>query len=130
MKPILLSAGKGRTKISLSTHWIGEDLIVFLFNKQGHIGAVAVADYSRAENRASTSIITRLGHKDDPIAYAAAYKLSKRLQQPICAIAGIHVDDITEEEISEIVRNCETLVDKLSRKLDVGSRRSAAGGRR
>jgi hypothetical protein len=122
MKRILLSKGKGRTKVNLSADWIGTDLIVCLFNTQGHIGAVAVADYSHTENRASTSIITRLGHKDDPIAYAAAYRLCKSLRRPVCAIAGIHVDAITEAEIAEIVRNCEALVEKLSQRSEVDSR--------
>jgi gallate decarboxylase subunit D len=122
MNQIQLNAGKGRTRVHLSTDWIGEDLIVRLFNKQGHIGAVAVADYSYPENRASTSVITRFGHKDDPIAYAAAYQLCKNLKKPVCAIAGIHVDNITEAEITEIVRNCEALVERLSRRLVVASR--------
>ena len=51
MKPIALNAGRGRTKVSLSAQWIGTDLIVCLFNGQGHLGAVAVADFCHAENK-------------------------------------------------------------------------------
>jgi gallate decarboxylase subunit D len=122
MKRMLLNEGKGRTRVSLSAQWIGKDLIVCLFNKQGHLGAVAVADFSDEENRASTSVITRLGHKDDSIAYYAAYNLCKRLRKPVCAIAGIHLDNITEEEITQISQNCDALVDKFSRQSLVGSR--------
>ena len=96
MKPILLNAGRGRTKVSLSAQWIGKDLIVCLFNGQGHLGAVAVADFCHAENRASTSVITRLGHKDDAVASNAAHTLCRKFKKPVCVIAGIHVDDITE----------------------------------
>ena len=98
--------------MQLSTHLIGSDLIVCIFNEQGHIGAVAVAEYDFKENRASTSVITRLGHKDDRVAYNAAYKLCSRLRKPVCAIAGIHVDNISKEEISKIMHNCEALVEK------------------
>ena len=122
MKRILLSEGKGRTQVSLSTDFIGKDLIVCLFNGQGHLGAVAIADFSATEHRASTSVITRLGHKDDSVAYNAAYKLCKRLKRPVCTIAGIHLDDITDEEIAQIARNCYVLVDELSRQLVVSSR--------
>jgi gallate decarboxylase subunit D len=115
MKPGVLNTGRGRTKVSLSAHWIGNDLIVCLFNGQGHLGAVAVADFCRAENRASTSVITRLGHKDDAVARHAALTLCRKFKKPVCAIAGIHVDDITEEEIAEILRNCDSLVEKFSR---------------
>jgi hypothetical protein len=75
MKPILMKTGKGRTKVSLSAQRMGRDLIVYLFNEQAHLGAIAVADYSKDENRASTSVITRLGHKDDAVASNAAHKL-------------------------------------------------------
>jgi gallate decarboxylase subunit D len=122
MKQVILSRGKGRTKVSLSATRIGEDLIVFLFNKQGHLGATAMSDYSHADNRASTSVLTRLGHKDDSIAYKAAHTLCKRLKKPVCAIAGIHVDNITEAEIAEVIQNCEALVERLCRQLSVDSR--------
>jgi gallate decarboxylase subunit D len=112
MKSVRLSQGTGRTRVQLSTQLIGSDLIVCIFNKQGHIGAVAVADYDSRENRASTSVITRLGHKDDQVAYNAAYKLCSRLRKPVCAIAGIHVDNISKEEIAQITRNCDTLLEK------------------
>jgi hypothetical protein len=118
MKPIVLSEGTGRTKINLSVQWIGKDLIVSIHNEHGHLGAVAVADYCHEENRASTSVITRLGHKDDAIAVQAAYQLCKRTQKPICAIVGIHLDSITQEEISQITLNCEKLVEECSRQIE------------
>ena len=39
--------------------------------------------------------------------------LCKGLKKPICAIAGIHLDNITETEIARITRNCEKLVKRL-----------------
>jgi gallate decarboxylase subunit D len=113
MAAILLSEGTGRTRIDLSTQRIGSDLVVFLFNEYAHVGAVAMADFNHQENRASTSVMTRFGHKDDLLAYNAAYRLCKQLRIPVCAIAGIHLDNITEEEISEIKHNCEVLIERL-----------------
>ena len=98
--------------MSLTTQLIGSDLIVSIFNKQGHIGAVAVAEFDSKAKRASTSVITRLGHKDDQIAYNAAYRLCRLLRKPVCAIAGIHLDDISKEEIALITRNCDALLSK------------------
>ena len=111
MKSLLLHEGTGRTRISLSNHSIGNDLIVCLFNECGHIGAVAVAEFCREENRASTSVITRYGHKEDAVASRAAHQLCKALKKPICAIVGIHLDNITDEEIAQITQNCDTLVE-------------------
>jgi hypothetical protein len=121
MKTISLTEGIGRVNVRLSTQLIGEDLIVFIFNKGAHLGAVAVADFSREENRASTSVITRLGHKDDSIAYAAAYRLCKKLKKPVCAIVGIHLDNITDEEIVQITENCHMLVKNCIQQLSVSS---------
>jgi len=112
-KPQLLREGTGRTTVSLSTHAMGEDLVVYVFNEQAHLGAIAVADYSPAEGRVSTSVITRLGHKDDVIASSAARKLCKHLKSPVCVIAGIHLDGITVDEISRIMQNCDKLVEKF-----------------
>ena len=121
MKSISLNAGKGRTKVSLSARWIGKDLIIYLFNGQGHLGAVAMADFCREEKRASSSVITRLGHRDDAIAVGAAQQLCRKLKRPVCTIAGIHLDAISQDEIAEIVRNCGLLVERLAGQLTGGS---------
>ena len=102
--------GVGRTQVGISVNRIGEDLIVYLFNDAGHIGAVAVADYSEEENRASVSVITRPGHKEDALASDAAHKICNSVRKSVCVIAGIHVDNITKEEIAEILKNCEKLI--------------------
>ena len=113
MKTVSLTEGSGRTEVHLAAQWLGNDLIVCFYNGQGHIGATAVAEYHPGEKRASTSVITRFGHKDDAVAYSAAHRLCKSLKIPVCAIAGIHVDNITEAEITEIKENCGRLVEKF-----------------
>ena len=113
----MLSEGTGRTRVSLSASSIGDDLIVCLFNEAGHLGAVAVADYEGQKSRASTSVITRLGHKEDQVASRSAYRLCKHLKAPVCVIAGIHVDGITREEIAQITRNCDRLVDQFIQRI-------------
>jgi len=104
--------GTGRTEVSLVVQTIGDDLFVRLFNGQEHIGAVALSEYHPEENRASTSVITRFGHKDDSVAHMAAHKICRHLKKPVCAIAGIHLDNITKEEIEQIVKNCSTLIER------------------
>ena len=104
--------GNGRTRIGISVNRIGKDLIVCLFNDAGHIGAAAVADYCEKGNRASVSVITRHGHMEDAIASDAARRLCKASRQPVCVIVGIHLDNITKEEIAEITANCEKLISR------------------
>ena len=110
LTPALYHEGDGRTRVGMSVNQIGEDLVVCLFNEAGHIGATAVADFCEKENRASVSVITRPGHMEDKLASDAARRLCKAVRRPVCVIAGIHLDNITEDEIAEILANCEKLL--------------------
>lgn len=109
MKSLTLTEGSGRTGVTLMIDPIGDDLVVRIFNERGHLGAVALAEYSHAEGRTSTSVITRLGHKDDRVAAEVAHDLSSHFRKPVCVVAGIHLDNITLAEIDEILENCRKL---------------------
>ena len=113
VKECQLHKGEGRTRITLEVKSLGNDIVVCIYNKNAHIGAVAVGEYDSNENRASTSVITRLGHKDDPIAQRAAYLISKHMKRPSCVIAGVHLDKITEAEIQTLLLNSEMLVNEF-----------------
>lgn len=109
--------GEGRTKVSLDAHRVGDDLVVRLYNDFAHLGAVAVAQFDGESGRVSVSTITLPGHKDDAVAQRAAYLIGKATRRPVCAIAGIHLDDITPEEIGQLTANAEGVVEEF-----VGSR--------
>jgi len=108
-----LSAGKGRTKVNLLAYYVGSDLIVCIYNENAHIGAVAVGEYDYKEDRASCSVITRLGHRDDVIAQEAAHFIAKRTKGSVCVVAGIHLNKIATAEIDSILENARSLVAKL-----------------
>ncbi|MFC1949955.1 hypothetical protein ACFLW0_07285 [Chloroflexota bacterium] len=110
-----LTVGEGRTRVILSSKSFGDDITVFIYNENAHIGAVAVGEFDHSEKRASTSVITRLGHKDDAIAQKAAHSISRKMKKPSCVIAGIHLDDITEQEIQELLKNADSLVEDFLR---------------
>jgi hypothetical protein len=106
-----ITKGKGRTKLYLSLQGVGDNLVAFIHNKNAHIGAVAVGEYDLEHNRTSTSVITRLGHKDDVIAQRAAYLISKKTLKPSCVIAGVHLDDITDDDIQQLLQNTNSIVE-------------------
>ena len=108
-----ITKGKGRAQVSLSAHHIGNDLIICIYNQNAHIGAVALGEYDRKTRRTSTSVITRLGHKDDAVAQNAAYLISKAIRKPVCLIVGIHLDNITDAEITELLDIANSLVDEF-----------------
>jgi hypothetical protein len=111
-----ITKGEGRTRINLKAQGFGDDLVVSIYNENAHIGAVAIGEYDHKQNRTSTSVITRLGHKDDVIAQKAAYLISKHTKRPSCVIAGVHLDNITEEEIQKLLENLDLLVEDLLRR--------------
>ena len=109
----MLSRGEGRTEVQLKAQWMGSDPVIFISNKNAHIGAVSVGEYDPVTRRTSTSMITRLGHKDDAVAQKAAYRISKACKKPVCVIAGIHLEDISSQEIGEILGNAQSIVDEF-----------------
>ena len=105
--------GEGRASVNVAVNSMGSDLVVRIFNQDAHIGAVAIGDYDYEHERASVSVVTKLGHKDDALAREAAYLLSKSIKKPVCVIAGVHLDDITKEEIDQILSNAKIAVSEI-----------------
>ena len=105
-----LTVGEGRTQVSLRAESVGDDLVVTIYNAAAHIGAVAVAEYHQPTGRASVSVISRPGHKDDIPANQAAHDICKAIKHPVCVISGIHVDDISAAEIKQFVANAQQVV--------------------
>jgi hypothetical protein len=105
--------GTGRTQIRLEYFLMGNDVVVRIFNQYAHIGAVAIGEYDARNKRASVSVVTRLGHKDDAIAQKAAYLISKTTQKTVCVIAGVHLDDITLEEINIFQENAGIVIEEF-----------------
>jgi hypothetical protein len=113
MDEFRISQGEGRTRVMLSAQWLGRDLVIYIYNENAHIGAIALGEYDPDSGRVSTSVITRLGHKDDVVAQKAAYRVCKSTKRPVCVIAGVHVDRINRTEIDQTLINVEILVDRL-----------------
>lgn len=92
---------------------LGNELVACLYNETAHLGAAAVGEYDPASGRASVSIITRTGHKDDSVAAEAAHTIAKATKHAVCVMAGIHLDNITPQEIAKIGENCRRVVGEL-----------------
>ena len=108
-----VTKGEGRARVNVTVNSLGSDLVVRIYNQNAHIGAVAVGEYDYEHERASVSVITRLGHKDDALAGEAAYLLSKSTKRPVCVIAGVHLDNITREEIGKILANTKSAISEI-----------------
>lgn len=107
----------GRHIIYLETKSIGKDLLVTIFGgDEHHIGGVAVAYPTKSHYRDASTIsvnsITLPGHKDYVVANSSAEKICKALTRPVISTVGIHYDAAMPEEIQEIIKVVDDLVDE------------------
>jgi hypothetical protein len=79
-----------------------------------HVGAVAVGNFDSISGRASSSVITAPGHREDELALRGARDLSEASRSTTVFIVGIHLDSITKKEIGEIVSVSKEMIDELS----------------
>ncbi len=110
---------QGRVSLTLSAHRLGEDVSVLIYGgSQPHIGAVALAEpffcaAPVAHNSASSSVLTVRGHREDALARDVAVRLAKVLNVTVCAACGVHLENITTDEIQLVESGVEELVQKL-----------------
>lgn len=110
----IIREGEGRGEVCLKGVAYGDGFLLMVFNPKGiHIGAVALAEYDPDSGRVSVSILTRRGHKDDEVARRVAYKVAKGTKRPVCVVCGLHLDEITKEEIELFLHNAESIAERF-----------------
>lgn len=98
---------------------VGNDLCVVIFGGDDpHIGCVTLGiprpSLDNNDTISSTSsIINKLGHKDDKIALYVSEKLVPALNKDIAISCGIHIDNITNNEIDIIFNIIEKLTERI-----------------
>lgn len=113
-------AEKGRIKISMKSILIGEDLCVIISGGDNpHIGCVtlSVPRPSLADSNvisATTSVLNVIGHKDDEVARYVSHALSSKLNKNVVVTCGIHLDNITKEEIKITIELLNELTENLT----------------
>ncbi len=119
MKRFKVEISKGPFRIHGHVQEIGPDLLVTIWGgTKPHIGAVGIA-IPRPSLRdppkwsATSSNFTFIGHKEDLLVKEISEKLASQLRKNVVVLAGIHWDDISNEEIKAI----ETLTERLSREI-------------
>lgn len=100
-------AGSGRTLVHLALRRQGRDLVLQIVGGRAHVGAVAVSDGQRTE----LSVLPP--HKEGPLARECAQRVARTAGATCCALAGIHQDAATPEEIAAIVANVHRALDRL-----------------
>lgn len=114
-----LTLGDGRTAVWLDLAAQGRDLVLRIGGGDAHVGAVAVvspAGGTGGEACEELSVVP--GHKEGPLALAAARRLAAAGRRTCVCVAGIHLDAITPAEIALVVARAERGVETLARELE------------
>jgi gallate decarboxylase subunit D len=111
MSDVRLKKSMGRIEVELNATRVGKDLVVVISGGQGHIGAVGAG--TNCGGLAVSSVLTVPGHRDDRIAKDAAERISKKLGCNCAVVAGVHYDNISPQEIKDVLILSSSLVDEL-----------------
>ncbi|HEY8909331.1 MAG TPA: hypothetical protein VIM51_03490 [Desulfosporosinus sp.] len=106
--------GEGRCRISLILMDTGHGINGLLTGGgKPHVGGVVMAlprqSLSGTGWSSDVYIMPVPGHKDVEVAQTVADSLSRGLRCPVVVTAGIHSDNLCSEELSQIIRHCDTL---------------------
>ncbi|TAH66830.1 MAG: hypothetical protein EWM47_09670, partial [Anaerolineaceae bacterium] len=88
---------------------IGDDFLVIVTGgDKPHIGAISYGNVNEENNIA-------LGeHKELFITEKMFKKLKNICNNNLLITGGIHIDNITKEQIGHVLENCELLIEKIS----------------
>ena len=118
-----VSVRQGRFTVVAAVHEIGPDILVAMWGgNRPHIGAIGMAQARqslRDEERqaATSSVFTLLGHKEDLIVKPLSEEITTRFGRNSVVVAGIHWDNLTDDEIRMAGKLCEKLTSKIIKKL-------------
>jgi hypothetical protein len=109
-------------EITVDVHRVGKDILVVVRGGAAHLGAIGMAESrpSHADPErvsATSSVFTFLGHKEDIVAKFMAQDLARALACKTVVVAGIHWDEISDQEINMIIELCHRLVDGVIEKV-------------
>lgn len=124
---ISLTLENGRVRLRLDALLMGRDLQVCLYGGDApHIGATALAHpherpfeagADAAAQSAAASVLTLRGHREDELARETALLLARSLGVAVCVSCGIHIENITREEIALCRETSLLLAEKLRKRL-------------
>ncbi len=103
----------GKIEIVLDARRVGEDYLLTLTGGEEHVGAVAIGLFDEKNQRASSSVVTMPGHREEYLALQGARQVSRATRKTSVVVVGIHQDNISPEEIRNIVSATGEMVESF-----------------
>jgi hypothetical protein len=107
-----LETGHGRTRLSFTWQRWGNGLHVHIAGGDHHIGAAALVGKTPSGDTC-TGVLVVPPHKEDQMVLRAAHALHDAVGVTVCVTGGVHLDNITWDEISVVLRNADEGVRQL-----------------
>ncbi len=120
---IQAAAGRGRHRVRATAQLLGPDILVSITGGTApHIGSVSITvprPGGKASGNLSTtsSVYNFPGHKEEAVARMCAERIAAAFNKKTVAVAGIHIDEATREDIGCILKNADVLCSRLQKKI-------------
>jgi hypothetical protein len=107
-----LTETAGRLTMHLEARRIGKDWNISVFGgDRPHIGAVALASPENPETPCQLLCLTN--HREGDIAKSLASAMANHFSSAVCVSCGIHLDNITRDEIQMVYIIVEKFISSL-----------------
>lgn len=103
------SLGSENTVVEYKIEQIGDDLQISITGGEIHIGGIGLV------SDGGYDILSVKNHKEYEIIQPLAKRLTRYEDINILIVAGIHVEDISLDEISEILNNNDIAIEKIDK---------------
>jgi hypothetical protein len=122
-EPLEFRRGRGRSAVRIRLLYMGDHPVLLVGGGQEHLGAVGLAEPRPSlsdpeQTSASTSLLVRIGHKEDLMAREIAGELASWCRQPVLVCCGIHYDLLESKEIERVTQNYRILIKTLKKRMN------------
>ena len=113
------AAGDGKTRLTAEVLMIGNDLCISLLGGRGHLGSVVMAeprlslDTLSDAYSATSSVINRVGHKDELMIRTAAEKIASSLKINVVICGGCHLEAPDKDDLQKVMDNALLIAEKI-----------------
>ena len=99
-------------EITFEIKFIGDDILILIYGgDKPHIGSAVLAiprkSLSNDSISCTSSVLNVTGHKDEKICRHVAETFCKRYNSVAVCAGGFHCDNLTAEQIQEVVDICK-----------------------